>query len=448
MNIKELNTLFIKAVRIENTETAVMNFNKFFNQHIDFLYKAVLNSFRYDKTFNKVIEFYGAYEFIDKVKGIIQNKIREGNSPITFFQYFMQCVKYELLNKSRNKDFKQFDTLVLPGLDIYQNQDLLINTGYKFDSKDTRGQLLFKVSKLIEQLYECLAAGDNARCVYLVKYINRVITNYSQRMTYADVNFLQAQLNLFQANLFFEQGKLNISKKYVDEAINTLKDLTEYGTEFIQTSYNLLALIEINKGCFANGIKLFKDNIDAYSSKRISADKVPIVHLESKLLLSMFVGNERFSQGERLLNEVSESVVEEKHKLSQEIIYAKSYLYIDNDRFNKAIDIIADLDSTAIQYTVINKIRFYTAKCELLIASFNNHNQHDIVTSYEYLVTAKELNKKIDNKYFIAIHHILEGYILNNNSLILMGINLLKQGGYFYFYQWYYNKLKSLGYIK
>jgi len=411
-------------------------FENFYASSLPFLYNNVIKNFSNDRHLGPVLDYFGAYDTLLNVKQVI---LRQSYPPNDFIAYLNQCVKYDLLNKKKLKEYTVFNKLTFTGKE-YEKESAFVSQKIKPGEKS----VIIRLTGIIEELYQYLETGGHEKIAYLIKYFNRVLEENIRLLQDDERILLSAQIDLFKAHFFFEQGKLNLSRKYVIAATTAFNKLPPHLSDFLLTALNLQGALEINLGSFNEGERLLQASIN---TKKPDTQNPAgnIITLEGKILYAMFVGTKKPNLAFRQLQEVNEFASTKGHKLSHEIRYAWAYFYIDNNRFEKADEILQSLDKDLSQdYSVLNAIRILTAKSELLTAGFHNYNTSDLSDAFAYLQEAKKLNETIGNKYFNAVHKILEGVIEKNFGLIKLGINELKSNGYLHYHKWYSERYKLI----
>ena len=440
-----INQLFSSLIKTtEESPLSTKQFVNFIKIVEGDLYFLVEKTFGRTKEFTKVVEYYGAYEIsvlaLDVIKSNIQN--RSINKIDNFCQYFLKCVYFELKNKSRLKNFKNYNAL-----NLFQESTPEWNS-QEFQYPEIKSVLNKEnqLEKIIEKQYLALENGDIIKSKASIKYYERVLGKTSG-LSDDELRYYKSQVNLFRANLFLAIGRMSLAYKYIREAIIDLSKIqSSTGKEFLFKAINLYAMMNLNKGNFIEGIKSFNQNIFNIENlnKKYNSNELEWVGLESKLLLSMFIGGEKFHISKELLGEVEYEAGSNVKTIYEALPYAKAYLYIDNNYFDEASDILGLIQNNIAEYSPINKMRFYTANAELYSCSFQSKGSSNLSISESSLFSAELLNSTIGSSYFSSIHRILRGNLEQKRGLVIEGLRELKESGYLHYHNWYARRLRLI----
>lgn len=401
------------------------------------LYYHIQQNFEQRKDFKEIIAFFGAYEILEEVNEIIIRKVSNDNIHFdNFLAYFNRCVTNVIRNKGRSKKFMENQKLLLTeNLSYLSNQEIIT-----IGNKNRNTQFV----ELIQKMYDGILSGDNARCQNLINYAGKVISKSKADKT--EIAFNKGHIDIVRSTFFFEKGQLNPAHKYINSAIKILSlpdVIDKFGYVSLVHANNLLAKILINRGSFEKGIRLLIENTE-YQELFIKMNPELVnnsVFTESRLLIGMFMSGGYFSQSERFIRNAKDDVYKNFSHLRDSASYAYAYLYIDNDEFDSADNIINSLDQGS---THLNSIRFYTAKAELLTCGFKSESSNNLVTAEHFLSIAEKLNVKKENKYFEAIHGILRGYIEKDFQKLSQNLARMKSLGYTHYHNWYKQRVKHL----
>lgn len=424
---------------INNPESRGSYIDHFIDKHVDELYNLITVIYSESNRYSSVLEYYGAYDLIEKFRSILIEKTNNSNAEEIndFKSFFLKCVKNELNNKSRLKEFKEHNSLSFTdnpindkGYDFsgHINQELYINSYHE------------RLSGIIENLYKELELGNVKKCNRQLKYYRKTILGFKKFIDRNDFLFFEGLDFLFRAHFFFYQGKLNLSQKYLGEAIIRFQETKErFGKGHLLNAYNLYATHEINIGKVREGVNTFTRVM--HEASREKSNDFRMIEAESRLVLSIFIGGEHYKFSNKLLAEAAEVINQQSYVLNQDFQYGQAYLNIDNDRFDNAVQILSKIEKDVTDYTAMSQIRLYTAKTELLLKSFKTKNISDIYEADEALSIAEELNSGLNNKYFKEVHGIMEGYIKDDKNLISTSLDKLSKLGFYHYKQWYERRL-------
>ncbi len=150
----------------------------------------------------------------------------------------------------------------------------------------------------------------------------------------------ESNIHLFYSSLYFDLGKLSLSKKHALESIKLYNQSDSVlGYEFIAGAYNNLALIELNQQDYSNGQKTFEFNISqlekGLKNNRSYGNEMMLA--KTRILYGMFSGNITSINKKKVFSDSLE-VVELSNSEVLFKVYVETYLNIDTNQFSSAIE--------------------------------------------------------------------------------------------------------------
>lgn len=431
-----------------NIWISIDEFSEFFTLNTEELYNELFNFCKWHKSYANVLEYFGGYEILLTAKSIIGEKIlkKELIRKTDVFKLF-KGVSYNIIrNKSRLKCISNYSNLrqYRSIEEINENQIIEFPLYYE-DTRNDYDKYIDNLFRLVGKMYTFLNAGDFAKCTYYAKYLSRIIQD-EENLVFRQL--ATGFLSNFKANLFFDQGKLGMSSKYINESINIFKEYADIiGPSFLGAAYNTKAMIEINMGNTVQGMNIFESNLNFLIDIENQRKEYSISEVRKKceLYAFMFKGNTNYSKLDYLIQKILKDDEVSKSSFIANL-YAKAYLLIDNGLSNKAIYLLEGVDKSLNlldnnEEFELNKMRYYSAFAEALLFDFKNRNKSDLNLALSFLEISKSINEIINNRYFKSINQMFEGYILNDKTSALGGLNMLKYYQFQHYYDWYKKKL-------
>jgi len=399
----------------------------------------------------EALSYFGEYEILMEAnliteKNILNGKIFEKSKVPSFFLITAQNV---LRNKIKLKSFKEFNNLTLasPIEDLLEIADVDIDYLRSEKFSDTPlYEKLNRAENVIEKMKMSLDLGNFEKFILHAKYFKFVIENENDQQNKMLLNGILLQL---KANMFFNRGKLNIALKHVRTSIKLFESTTDTNYSFLASNYNLLATIDVNQGRTIEGMKLFEKNLDNLYEIKKDGDNyygIDEVIKEAEISAFMFRSNTSYPKLDHIISKVfSDDDISDDRLVYN--LYARAYLLIDNNLSEKAIKMLDDIHTKVTnvkKFTAnLNLVRYLICEAEALTCSFKNSSRVDLDKALKNVIEAKELNKVFDNNYFHGMINILEGYITENNALIVNGLNILKYHNYNHYHDWYQKKTEQ-----
>lgn len=403
-----------------------------------------------NKLFHLVLEEKGIFSIIEKTTNILLEKRPEllkleNWDSESIDRYYISISKNVIRNYSRDKLINQYSIIRSKTIQIEDIGETSVST-YSLISEspkeNSEDQVIKKLIETTEKLYALLSVGKITRCNGLIRYYRKLL----ELLGHSHLRIIyNSNLHLFFATLYFDTGKLGLSKKHVEESIS-LYNSANYliGHEFISNAYNLLGLIELNQKEYFAGAKTFEHNIKElekvtfYNASTINQFALA----KSRLLYGMFSGNIPSIHAGKVFQDSLEIDFPEKEKIFK--TYVRIYLNVDKNYSENAIELIDEIKIDENKFdsaSTLNQVRFYVAQAEIFTFGFSINTQKEIDLVLYYCEKATISNTQAKSKYFESIISIIRGYATKNHNIIKDGLLSLKKQGYFHYYEWYKRKI-------
>lgn len=417
-------------------------FEEQFKLNLFRLYKKLDQFCKKRKELLEAYDYYGGYDILLEAQELISNKIEAGSiQSVSNLDGLILTVSVNILknkaakinrNKPKNAKYLHLDDL---NFDESITVQPLISITDIHKSEDYFSNITGTVSKM----YSSLWLGEIDRCQELTKYIKKII----DKQTDLELKkFSTAILLLFRSELFFDQGRLDTSYKYIKEAIKIF-DLysKKYGYQYLCKANNLQAMILLNQGHFKEGFKIFEKNNLILGSTKDSDYGIDQLKKESDRYEFMFSFNTKYKSLRHLKNVILDTV-----NIDDLIAdgYATAYLYIDAGDSEKGIDELNKIKKIIhVEASPLDIVRHYTALAEAMTCNFEVTSKDDIIEIFKYVNIIKSNNAIIKSIFFASMIKILEGFAIGDKYLFISGLESLKRYQYYHYSDWYRKKLEK-----